>query len=84
MPTILRETYPIAKKEHRCELGVNRIKDLEIGDLFSLHKNGAIYEFLGYCPIENLPTAYNRSKYEVVYFEDKDKDKKVLLVRRYS
>lgn len=52
---------------------MSEIKNLKIGDLFSIRKNGATYEFLGYCPIENLPIAYNRSKYETVYFEDENK-----------
>ena len=34
---------------------MREIKNLKIGELFSIRKNGAIYEFLGYCPIENLP-----------------------------
>lgn len=55
------------KKEMR------EIKNLKIGELFSIRKNGAIYEFLGYCPIENLPIAFNRNKYETVYFEDENK-----------
>ena len=35
---------------------MSEIKNLKTGDLFSLRKNGATYEFLGYCPIENLPS----------------------------
>lgn len=50
-----------------------KIKDLKIGDLFSICKNGALYEFLGYCPIDNFPMALNTSKYEVVYFDDENK-----------
>nr|DAN25993.1 MAG TPA: hypothetical protein [Caudoviricetes sp.] len=49
------------------------IKNLKIGDLFSFRKNGAMYEFLGYCPIENPPIAFNPRKYETVYFEDENK-----------
>ena len=52
---------------------MSEIKNLKIGDLFSLRKNGATYEFLGYCPIENLPIAFNPRKYETVYFEDENK-----------
>ena len=52
---------------------MREIKNLKIGDLFSIRKNGIVYEFLGYCPIENLPIAFNRNKYETVYFEDENK-----------
>lgn len=52
---------------------MKKIKNLKIGDLFSIRKNGVTYEFLGYCPIENIPLAFNRSKYEAVYFEDENK-----------
>lgn len=52
---------------------MSEIKNLKIGDLFSIRKNGVLYEFLGYCPIENLPIAFNRNKYETVYFEDENK-----------
>ena len=41
---------------------MSEIKNLKTGDLFSLRKNGATYEFLGYCPIENLPVAFNPRK----------------------
>lgn len=30
---------------------MSKIKNLNIGDLFSIRKNGVTYEFLGYCPI---------------------------------
>ena len=52
---------------------MSEIKNLKIGDLFSIRKNGIVYEFLGYCPIENLAIAFNRNKYETVYFEDENK-----------
>lgn len=52
---------------------MREINNLKIGELFSIRKNGAIYEFLGYCPIENLPIAFNRNKHETVYFEDENK-----------
>lgn len=52
---------------------MSEIKNLKIGELFSLRKNGVTYEFLGYCPIENLPIAFNHCKYEIVYFEDENK-----------
>lgn len=52
---------------------MKKIKNLKIGDLFSIRKNGVTYEFLGYCPIENIPLAFKRSKYEAVYFEDENK-----------
>lgn len=55
------------------KLKMSEIKNLKIGDLFSIRKNGIVYEFLGYCPIENLPIAFNRNKYETVYFEDENK-----------
>ena len=52
---------------------MSEIKNLKIGDLFSIRKNGIVYEFLGYCPIENLHIAFNRNKHETVYFEDENK-----------
>lgn len=52
---------------------MGKIKDLKIGDLFSISRSRAIYEFLGYCPIENLPIAYNSRRCEIVYFEDENK-----------
>lgn len=55
------------------DIKMSEIKNLKIGDLFSIRKNGIVYEFLGYCPIENLPIAFNRNKYETVYFEDENK-----------
>lgn len=51
---------------------MSKIKNLKIGDLFSMPKNGVTYEFLRYCPIENIPHAFNRNKYEAVYFEDEN------------
>lgn len=52
---------------------MNEIKNLKIGNTFSIRKNGVRYEYLGYCPIENIPSAYNHRNNEVVYFEDKNK-----------
>lgn len=52
---------------------MSEIKNLKIGDLFSIRKNGVTYEFLGYCPIENLPIAYNCRRCETVYFENENK-----------
>lgn len=52
---------------------MSEIKKLQIGDLFSIRKNGVMYEFLGYCPIENLPIAYNRRRCKIAYFEDENK-----------
>lgn len=50
------------------------IKNLKIGDNFTVRKNGIIYEYLGYCPIENVPCAYNSKKMAVVYFENENKN----------
>ena len=52
---------------------MSEIKNLKIWDLFSIRKTVVTYEFLGYCPVENLPIAVNRNKYETVYFEDENK-----------
>lgn len=52
---------------------MDKIKNLKIGDIFSIRKNGVLYEYLGYCPIENIPCAYNLKKYEVMYFDDENK-----------
>lgn len=52
---------------------MKKIKDLKIGDKFSIRKNGTTYEYLGYCPIENVPSAYNHKSMEVVHFDDENK-----------
>ena len=46
MPTILRETYPTAKKEHRCEFCCEKIA---IGQKYVRQTNvydGTIYDFV--------------------------------------
>lgn len=52
---------------------MSEIKNLKIGDMFSIRKNGVRHEYLGYCPIENVPSAYNHRTNEVVYFEDENR-----------
>ena len=47
------------------------IQKLNIGAIFSIRKNGREYEYLGLCPIENVPCARSSSG-EVAYFEPTD------------
>lgn len=46
------------------------IQKLNIGDKFTIRKNGKVYEYLGFCPLENVPCASANN--EIEYFEPTD------------
>lgn len=52
---------------------MTEIQNLKIGDRFTLRKNGRVYEYLGYCPIENMPTAAAINTMVIEYYEENKK-----------
>lgn len=83
MPTILRETYPTAKKEHRCEFCCEKIA---IGQKYVRQTNvydGTIYDFVTHQECKEVAHGknlkrrinYGRKICNIGYFQVADRER---------